>query len=237
MSASGSLYTDVADCLAQCKAHLGNTHNLDMDDWPVEICISNKTNADQTTKEMLQGRMVLVMCNTLGNWSPRVPQFIAEQCIVIYVKKCTRKNTYGFRACDFKWGDKQTWEEATTDFHPCWRFLKVVEYLETNYSISTLLSIVGVSAGVDQALSLVSATSTIDERGKFDIHSFTAVAGAYHPTLYEQCFDIFLADDTYVISSHDVQDRFCAWKGMKPLGSQFARQCNSRHSSCIHMVL
>ena len=81
-------------------------------------------------------------------------------------------------------------------------FWKVVQYLEKKYCISSLLSFVGVSAGVDQALSLVSVKSTVRELDNFDIHSFTAVAGAYHPTLYEMCFDTFIADDTYVIVLH-----------------------------------
>ena len=91
ISADGTLFTNLVECLEQCKAHLGTTHNLDMDDWPLEICVSTKTNADLTMGELLQGRMVIVMCSTLGTWSPRFPQFVANQCIVIYVKNCTRK--------------------------------------------------------------------------------------------------------------------------------------------------
>ena len=156
ISSEGDLITDLEECLEQCKAHSGTTHNVDMDDWPLEICVSSKTNANQTLKDLLQGRMVIVMCSTLGNWSPRVPQFIADHCIVIYVKNCRRANKYGFRACEFKWGDSTTWQNIETEAAPCGRFWKVVQYLYQHYEISTRLSFVGVSAGVDQALSLIS---------------------------------------------------------------------------------
>ena len=35
----GDLITDLEECLQQCKAHSGTTHKLDMDDWPLEICV------------------------------------------------------------------------------------------------------------------------------------------------------------------------------------------------------
>ena len=92
MSIDGSIDRDIEECLAQCKENTCIAHNLDMDDWPLELCMSTKTKTNQTLDEMLKGRIPLIMCSTLGNWSPRVPQFIAEQCIAIYVKNCTRKN-------------------------------------------------------------------------------------------------------------------------------------------------
>ena len=112
-----------------------------------------------------------------------------------------------------------------------------MRYSEENYSVSTSLCFVGVSAGVDQALSLVSVKTTMDELEKFDSHSFTAVAGAYHPTLYEICFDTFIADDTYVIVLHHTTDRFCAWRDVKPLWSELGTKCIQHQSSCIHRVL
>ena len=105
-------------------------------------------------------------------------------------------------------------------------FWKVVQYLEKKYCISSLLSFVGVSAGVDQALSLVSCKSTSRELDLFRIHSFTAVAGAYHPTLYEHSFATFLAHDTYVIVLHHKIDKYCGWQDLRPLWAEFADLCH-----------
>ena len=109
------LFSDIENCLQKCKSHPGSVHNLDMDEWPLEMCVSSKDHLEQTMVDFLRGRMVIVMCSTLGNWSPRVPQFIADHCIVIYVKNYRRATKYGFRACAFKWGDAATWQNIKTE--------------------------------------------------------------------------------------------------------------------------
>ena len=102
------------------------------------------------------------------------------------------------------------------------RNLPYLMFLLSMYSISSHVSFVGVSAGVDQGLSLVSAKHQFDTYQMFAVHSFTGIAGAAHPTLFKQCFDTFLEDDTYVLVLHHTQDRHCLWRDVRPLWSRFA---------------
>ena len=231
------LYVNVELCLKKCLNIPGSVHNLDMDDWPLEMCISAGDVIPESVSDFLKGRMIIVMCSTLGNWSPRVPQFVANQCIVIYVKNHRKTTKYGFRACDFIWGNAATWQDKETAIAPLGRFWKVVKYLYERYHISTRLSFVSVSAGVDQALSLISYKRLCSDLHLFTIHCLTAVAGAHHPTLHENSLPVLLGNDTFVIVLHHTRDRFCGWHEVSPFWRRFQEEASEFKQACVYRVL
>ena len=231
------LYLNIESCLKKCLSIPGSVHNLDMDDWPLEMCISSGEKSPETLMDFVRGRMVIVMCSTLGNWSPRVPQFMANQCIVIYVKNHRKTTKYGLRACDFKWGDSSTWQNIETAAAPLGRFSKVVKYLYQYHHISTRLSFVGVSAGVDQALSLISFKRWSTDYHLFSIHCLTAVAGAYHPNLYEDSLPVLLSNDTFVIVLHHSRDKYCGWQEVSPFWRRVQEQASEYKAACVYRIL
>ena len=108
-------------------------------------------------QEALRDRRIVIVCSTLGNWCPALPLDVLAKVVVVCVHCHVSRRRYGFRSCEFVNGDSSTWNNDDTDFDACDRVWSVVDLLVRKYAASPKVSMIGVSAGVDQALFLVTS--------------------------------------------------------------------------------
>ena len=183
-----------------CEERPGVPAYVDRDKWPIQLLTVPSSNGS------FRGRRILIVCSTLGNWTPPVPQCIQQNYVVVLVKNCTEGRHYGFRSCLFVNGQTETWEALETDVEAVSRVWSVVHYLVDERDCLPRLSFISMSAGVDQALSiLIGNPKTMP----CEIDYFVAVCGAWHPALYDLAAPIFISDNVYVIVQHHVEDRLC----------------------------
>ena len=79
-------FIDLDRAVKACKENPGVPTNVDRDKWPIQLLFLPYSNATS-----LRGRRILIVCSTLGNWTPPVPKRIQEKFVVILVK-CGNRN-------------------------------------------------------------------------------------------------------------------------------------------------
>jgi hypothetical protein len=144
-------------CLNRCYEDQGVPHTLDKDDWPLELILYDATKASNSMEEALHDRRIVIVCSTLGNWCPALPLDVLAKVVVVCVHCHVSRRRYGFRSCEFVNGVSSTWNNNETDLEACIRVWTVVDLLVQKYGARPKVSMIGVSAGVDQALSLVTS--------------------------------------------------------------------------------
>ena len=124
------------------------------EDWPIDIIFGTreqKVSQNATLRSGVLDRSLLVLGATLGGWAPPVPQDAMSHWVVLMVRGTKH---YGCRACRFISGHPETWT-GPTDPEPGAVFWKLVCEL-ISYGLCGNVSFIGISAGVDTVLSLVS---------------------------------------------------------------------------------
>ena len=207
-----------------CEKKPGVPRNVDRDKWPIQLLTVPSSNGD-----LFSGRRILIVCSTLGNWAPPVPLCIQENYVVVLVKNCAQGRHYGFRSCLYVHGQSESWEALDTDLEAVSRVWSVVHYLVDQRGCLPRLSFISMSAGVDQALSiLIGNPKTIP----CEIDYFVAVCGAWHPALYNLAAPIFIAGNVYVIVQHHGEDKLCPWPKVGEFWQNFkSRIVDSRKAS------
>jgi hypothetical protein len=226
-------------CLHRCYEDQGVPHTLDKDDWPLELILYDATNESNSMQEALRDRRIVIVCSTLGNWCPALPLDVLAKVVVVCVHCHVSRRRYGFRSCEFVNGDSSTWNNDDTDFNACDRVWSVVDLLVRKYAASPKVSMIGVSAGVDQALSLVTSQAVFSgPHASARVEYFVAVAGAYNEHLLNTSSAVFLSQNTYVIVVHHEMDKLCSWREVESSWKNLAQTAASTGTgSCYIKVL
>ena len=218
------------EAVKACKERPGVPTNVDEDKWPIHLLM--KPSSDGAS---FLGRRILIVCSTLGNWAPPLPSCIQQEYVVVVVKNCREGKHYGFRLCVYLHGQDETWEALETDVDAVARVWSVVHYLVEQQGCQPKLSFISMSAGVDQALSILIGNP---QTMSCQIEYFVAVCGAWHPALYEAAAPIFISENAYVIVLHHVDDKLCPWAQVGEFWENFkSRVIGSRQGSFYMNVL
>ena len=212
-----------------CEERPGVPTNVDREKWPIQLLTVPSSNGD-----LFCGRRILIVCSTLGNWAPPVPLCIQENYVVVLVKNCEEGRHYGFRSCLFVHGQSESWEFLDTDVEAVWRVWSVVYYLVHQRGCLPKLSFISMSAGVDQALSiLIGNPETIP----FEIDYFVAVCGAWHPGLYDLAAPILIAANAYIIVQHHAEDKLCPWPKVGDFWHSFRKRIVENRRASLYLNL
>ena len=110
----------------------------------------------------------------------------------------------------------------------------MVYYLIQQRGCLPRLSFIAMSAGVDQALSiLIGNPETIP----FEIDYFVAVCGAWHPALYNLAAPIFIAGNVYVIVQHHGEDKLCPWPKVGDFWHSFRKRIYEKRRASLYLNL
>ena len=210
--------------VSACEQRPGVPTNVDTDKWPIQLLT-----VPSSSGVSFCGRRILIVCSTLGNWAPPVPLCIQQNYVVVLVKNCAQGRHYGFRSCLYVNGQSESWEALETDLEAVSRVWSVLHYLVDELDCLPRLSFISMSAGVDQALSiLIGNPRTLP----FAVDYFVAVCGAWHPELYNLVEPIFIAGNVYVIVQHHGEDKLCPWPKVGEFWHHFkSRVVESRKAS------
>ena len=129
---------------------------------------------------------------------------------------------YGCRACRFISGHEETWTVPTAS-EPYQVFWRLVHFL-TERGLSKDVSFIGVSAGVDTVLSLVSEQTDLARGGGLRIQQVVLIAGVYHPTVFPAAWQVLQRENAGVLVHHHEKDKLCPWGPAK----QFWADCRER---------
>ena len=224
-AAATCLTTQAAGSIGKALSCPGTPVRLTHGDiqWPIDIIIGKgppdlNIEDPAACQTFLSGKEILVIGATLGNWAVPVPARVLDTCVVLLLRTFTGRTRYGFRVLDYASGDRNCWE-CETDDEPCSQFWHSVEALRA-LGVKPSLKFLGVSAGVDMILSIVATQVKYTFAKKFRTAFFTAIAGAYHPTLYDDALRYFERDVTRVLVHHHVDDKLCPWGPVKQAWSQ-----------------
>ena len=123
--------------------------------------------------------------------------------VVIIVGICKCEPRYGLRSCPYVDGVKESWESLQTQDDVVKFVLEVVREL-CGAGLTQEMSMLAPSAGVDTILSLASGIRKYKAmRPPSRLGSFTPIAGAYHPSLYDEAAEIFQDHGTHtLVHSH-----------------------------------
>ena len=210
-----------------CEAKPGVPRTVDQNKWPIQLLAVSSSEGFS-----LCGRRILLVCSTLGNWAPPVPLCIQENFVVVLVKNCAEGKHYGFRSCLYLHGQSASWESSDTDVDAVLRVWSVVHYLIEQCKCLPRLSFISMSAGVDQALSIVIGNPNIIP---CQIDYFVAVCGAWHPDLYNLAAPIFIEGNVYVIVQHHVDDKLCPWPKVEAFWENFKSYIIETHRASLYM--
>ena len=138
-----------------------------------------------TPRNGVHQRSLLVLGATLGGWAPPVPPSAMRHWVVLMVRGTKH---YGCRSCRFISGHPETWT-GPTDSEPCVVFWALVCEL-MSYGLCSTVSFIGISAGVETLLSLVSSIN--DDRrtkgGEIQVRQVVLIAGVYHPEVFPKAW-------------------------------------------------
>ena len=120
--------------------------------------------------------------------------------MVIIVGICKCEPRYGLRSCPYVDGVNETWESLQTEDVVVKFVLEVVREL-CGAGLTAEMSMLAPSAGVDTILSLVSGIRKHYKpmRPPCRLGFFVPIAGAYHPSLYDEAADIFQDHGTHIL--------------------------------------
>ena len=220
-------FIDLDRAVKACKENPGVPTNVDRDKWPIQLLFLPYSNATS-----LRGRRILIVCSTLGNWTPPVPKRIQEKFVVILVKNCAQGRHYGFRLCLYVHGESDSWEHIHTDMEAVARVWAVVEYLVERQECAPKLSFIGMSAGVDQALSILFGNP---QSMPCQLEYFVAVCGAWHPSLYDLTAQILIDHDVYIIVQHHKDDRLCPWPMVGDFWERFKKLMAENRKGSLYL--
>ena len=196
------------------------------EDWPIDIIFGTreeKVNSQTAAPQSgVLNRSLLVLGATLGGWAPPVPQSAMSHWVVLMVRGTKH---YGCRACRFISGHPETWT-GPTDPEPCVVFWKLVCEL-VSYGLCSTVSFIGISAGVDTVLSLVSSIND-DSRtrgGEIQVRQVVLIAGVYHPEVFPKAWKILRRDGAGILVHHHEKDRLCPWPPAERFWEACRREC------------
>ena len=118
--------------------------------------------------------------------------------MVIIVGICKCEPRYGLRSCPYVDGDESSWECLQTEDDVVKFVLEVVRELG-DYGITHDMSMLAPSAGVDTILSIVSGMRKYGPRPPSRLSFFCPIAGAYHPSLYNEAAQVFKDHGTHIL--------------------------------------
>jgi hypothetical protein len=230
---------DLRSCLQRCFGQQGVPHSLDKNDWPIELIVCEAGSPSNSVEQALQDRRIVIVCSTLGNWCPALPLDVLAKVVVVCVHCHVSRSRYGFRLCEFVAGVSSTWNNDETDLEACIRVWTVVDLLVQDYGAKPKVSMIGVCAGVDQALSLVASQSYFQGTDVTShVEYFVATAGAFNEDLFKTSLPVFLSHSTYVIVLHHEWDKLCSWREVESSWRSLAQEAAATGlGSCYIKVL
>mgnify|MGYP005648149507 CR=1 FL=1 len=131
----------------------------------------------------LKGKRLLITGRTLGGWALPIPRRMLQNFIVLELGNCKVESRYGYRGCAFESGNEASWlcERNADDIVAL--VLDVISgFIELG--IDPDLTLIGVSAGVDQIMTLASEFGHFSEPAKPRLAFLVPIAGGYHPTIF-----------------------------------------------------
>ena len=117
-------------------------------------------------------------------------------------------------------------------------FWNLVRFL-AGYRLRKEVSFIGISAGVDTVLSLV---SNLDEdprtrREGIRVQQVVLVAGVLHPTVFPAAWEILRQENAGVLVHHHEKDRLCPWEPAKRFWEECREQCpNNVYIHALRLV-
>ncbi len=187
-------------------------------EWPLDLLIGKRAAgdaaggsgcrrlADDLVAGALEGKRLLVLGASLGNWIPPVPVHVLKTHVVLMLRS---RSHYGCRQDLYQHGIAETWRGRTAA-EPCSVFWAVVAAL-VQRGLGAEVSLLGTSAGVDAILSML-ATRPQDETTKsIRIRHVVCVAGVYHPTVFPEAAKVLRSERACVLVHHHALDKLCPW--------------------------
>jgi hypothetical protein len=131
--------------------------------WPMDIIAGEATGTIQTEEALadyLRCRHVLVIGASLGNYHIPVPKHVLSNVVVLLLRTFRGPKRYGYRVDPFISEQSSSWE-GDTDMEPCDKFWRVSLAL-CRLGMCPAMNLLGMSAGVDKILSVVSTRHQYD---------------------------------------------------------------------------
>ena len=159
----------------------------------------------------LKGKRLLITGRTLGGWALPIPRRMLQNFVVLELGNCKVESRYGYRGCAFVSGDESSWLCDKNADDIVGRVLDVISGL-INLGINPDLSLIGVSAGVDQIMTLASEFGHFSEPSKPRLAFLVPIAGAYHPTIFPLAAEVIREHGTHVLVHSHRDDECCPWE-------------------------
>ena len=179
--------------------------------WPFYLIYRKRQS--HTAAAPLHELKLMVIGSTLGGALFDIPSFVLDDFIIVMLPCNKGKQQYGYREVPYNSVDEASWDGGT-DMDPVIAFWDIVDCL-VELQMTNVMSMVGMSAGVDRCLSLLAHVDVVQPRNRVVCSHFVAICGAYHSFLYKLAKRVFLADWSRIIVVHHVDDTLCRWPEVK----------------------
>ena len=93
--------------------------------------------------------------------------------------------------------------------------------LVQQYEVNPCALLTGLSAGVDQVLSIVMWKNRFCFMSPIRIHFLARAAGAFHPSLYAKALSTLSDDQSFVFFLQNKYEVLCSWDQLSPALGQF----------------
>ena len=123
--------------------------------WPFDLIHRNRSR--HSSDLPLTGLKLLVVGSTLNGGLIDVPGFILDAFIVLILRRNKGRLQYGYRMLPYNGGDPASWD-GETDKIPVRSFWEIVDCLLA-LGMTPVMSMIGMSAGVDRCLSVLAHSS------------------------------------------------------------------------------